>query len=86
MLRRFTEDDIQDLFEMRSDPRMIEYTDSCLDENLAETRKYMATMDEGFDKGQWILWVIELRETGKVIGSISVWNWMETSKPDSARH
>lgn len=74
ILRRIAEQDLADLFRMRSDPRMIEFTDSRLDTDPKETGKYLAVMDQGIDDGKWLLWAITSKETGKVIGSVSIWN------------
>lgn len=72
-LRRMNHSDINDLFEMRSDPRMIEHTDSKADDNKEETKAYIDKMNKGIDKGKWIIWAIEHKASGKVIGSISIW-------------
>lgn len=73
-LRRMEHSDIGDLFEMRSDPRMNEYTDAKLDESEDETRAYIDKMNRGVDDGKWIIWAIEHKQSGKVIGSVSIWN------------
>lgn len=73
-LRRMAAEDTEDIFQMRKDPRMIEFTDSKLDENLEETSSYIAKMDSGVEEGKWIIWAIEHKSSKKVIGSISIWN------------
>lgn len=70
-----TDKDAQDIFEMRNDPRMIEFTDSSLDKNIEETKSYIVKMNGGVEKGQWIIWAIEHKQAKKVIGSISIWNF-----------
>lgn len=77
LLRRMNHDDINDLFEMRNDPRMIEDTDSIIDETKEDTRAYIDKMNKGVDEGKWIIWAIEDKSSNKVIGSISVWNFNE---------
>lgn len=74
LLRRMDYKDIDDLFEMRKDPRMNEYTDAKLDENPVETKEYIDKMNKGIDDNRWIIWAIEHKESNKVIGSISIWN------------
>lgn len=66
--------DAGDLFKMRNDPRMSEYTDTKPDENLEETIAYIDKMNKGIDDNKWIIWAIEHKESNKVIGSISIWN------------
>jgi len=72
-------EDAEDVFQMRKDPRMIEFTDSKLDESLEETNSYIAKMNRGVDEGRWIIWAIEHKQSKKVIGSISIWN-MDTEQ------
>lgn len=74
VLRRMTRDDVDDVFEMRRDPEMHLYTDTKPDETPVETKAYVDKMNAGVDAGKWVIWAIELRETGRVIGTISIWN------------
>lgn len=74
MLRRMNYNDIDDLYEMRRDPGMNEYTDTKPDETIDDTRAYIDKMNKGIDDNKWIIWAIEHKESGKVIGSISIWN------------
>lgn len=74
LLRRITHNDTYDIFQLRKDPRMNEYTDSRLDESQEETEVYINKMNKGIDEGKWIIWAIEHRQSKKVIGSISIWN------------
>lgn len=73
-LRKMTPEDTEDIFQMRKDPGMIEFTDSRLDESKEETKSYIAKMNKGVDEGKWIIWAIEHKPSKKVIGSISIWN------------
>ena len=74
ILRRMNYNDIHDLFEMRKDSRMIEYTDTKLEKTLEETKVYIDKMNKGIDDNKWIIWAIEHKKSKKVIGSISIWN------------
>jgi len=78
-LRKMIAEDAEDVFQMRTDPRMIEFTDSKLDDSLEETNSYIAKMNRGVDEGRWIIWAIEHKQSKKVIGSISIWN-MDTEQ------
>lgn len=73
-LRKMQPSDAADLFEMRSDPRMHEYTDTLPDRSMDETTAYIAKMLDGVAKNQWIIWTIEHKASNKVIGSVSIWN------------
>ena len=73
-LRKMTPEDTDDFFQMRNDLRMIEFTDSKLDESFEETSSYIEKMNKGVEEGKWIIWAIEHKPSKKVIGSISIWN------------
>ncbi len=74
ILRKMSYNDINDLFEMRKDPRMNEYTDTIPDATTDETKIYIDKMNKGIDDNKWIIWAIEHKQSNKVIGSISIWN------------
>jgi ribosomal-protein-alanine N-acetyltransferase len=74
ILRKMSYNDINDLFEMRNDPQMNEYTDTKPDVTIDETRIYVDKMNKGVDDNKWIIWAIEHKQSNKVIGSISIWN------------
>lgn len=73
-LRRMAQSDGEALFDMRRDPEMHLYTDTKADQNLDETLAYIDKMNKGVDEDKWVIWAIELLETGVVIGSICIWN------------
>lgn len=74
ILRRMERRDLPDLFFMRSDPRMVEFTDSVPDVRIDDTEAYLEKMDKGIDEDRWIIWAIEHQDSKKVIGSICIWN------------
>lgn len=74
LLRRISQDDADDMFEMRKDPLMNEFTDTKPDAAIEETRNYIDKMNKGVDNNEWIIWAIEHKQAGKVIGSICIWN------------
>ncbi|MFZ5353648.1 MAG: GNAT family N-acetyltransferase [Bacillota bacterium] len=74
MLRRITQEDAEDIFKMRNDPQMHEFTDTKPDTDIEESRAYIDKMNKGIDEDKWIVWAIEHKPSGKVIGTISVWN------------
>ncbi len=73
-LRRIAPKDLEDLFEMRTEPGFIEFTDRLLDKSREETKSYMEKMHQGVSDGEFIIWAMEHKETEKVIGTISIWN------------
>lgn len=78
-LRRIAPKDLEDLFEMRTESGLIEFTDNVLDRTREETKLYMEKMHQGVSDGEFIIWAMEHKETEKVIGTISIWNirWEE---------
>ncbi len=74
ILRRIKYEDTHDIFAMRSDPKMNEYTDTKPDESPEETKAYIEKMNKGVDENKWVIWAIEHKQSKKVIGSISIWN------------
>ena len=73
-LRRIAPKDLEDLFEMRTEPGFIEFTDRLFDKSREETKSYMGKMHQGVSDGEFIIWAMEHKETEKVIGTISIWN------------
>lgn len=74
LLRRMNYKDIPDLFDIRSNPKMIEFKDGKIEENYDETKAYIDMMNKGINENKWIIWAIEHKTLHKVIGSISIWN------------
>lgn len=73
-LRRMAEKDLGDLFALRSNPAMSEFIDAEPDSDISETKAYLDRMNQGLDENKWLIWAIEYKQTGKVIGTISIWN------------
>lgn len=74
ILRRMGHNDINELFIMRKDPRMNEFTDAKLEESTNDTKIYIDKMNAGIDDNKWYIWAIEHKQSKKLIGSISIWN------------
>lgn len=74
LLRRMNYNDLNDLYEMRKDSRMHEFTDTIVDTNCDETKAYIDKMNKGIDENKWIIWAIENKQANRVIGTISIWN------------
>lgn len=75
ILRKMKEEDVDDLFNIRKDPEMHEYTDTMPDQSIKDTLAYMGKMAKGVEDGKWLLWVLESKLTGRVIGSLGIWNF-----------
>jgi len=75
ILRRMNDNDVCDLFEMRHDQILHEYTDTIPDKTVIDTKKYLSKMNKGVDDNKWIIWAIMHKQLNKVIGTISIWNF-----------
>lgn len=74
ILRRMRQQDVADMFAMRSDARMHQDTDTKPDESMDDTRIYIENMNKGIDANAWIIWAVEHKQVGRVIGTVSIWN------------
>ena len=77
ILRELSMEDGPDIFEMQSNPIMCEHNDTLPETQLEGSLKYIEKMVSGFRDEKWISWGIELASTGKVIGTICIWNFSE---------
>jgi ribosomal-protein-alanine N-acetyltransferase len=75
VLRHMSIADAEDVFRMRSDPRMHEHTDTQVDVTLEQTNTYIEKMDRGINENRWIIWAIEHKDSGKFAGTVSIWNF-----------
>lgn len=80
ILREMTTLDQVDLFTIRSNPLMHEYTDTLPDETIEQTKDYIEKMREGTATNRWIIWAIEHRASSRVIGTLGIWNIDEEQK------
>lgn len=81
ILRRPLMEDAADLFEMRSDPQVMQYIPRPLAKTLADVHELLAMIDGFVEKNERINWAIQWRETGKVLGMIGYVN----IKPEHSR-
>ncbi len=76
-IRKMTEKDAFDLFSMRSNPLLHLHTDTAADQTIEDTLNYIHKMNDGMNQNKWYVWAIELKESKKTIGTISLWNFNE---------
>lgn len=74
-LRKMIKEDAKDLFAIRSDPKMLEFTDGKVDETLDDTIYYITRMNQGIDENRWLIWAMIDKQSNKVVGTISLWNF-----------
>ena len=73
-LRRVERKDAQDIFSWSSDPLVARYVLWDAHQSLSETRQYIRFQRSRYREGFPASWVMELKSTGRVIGTIGfVW-------------
>jgi [ribosomal protein S5]-alanine N-acetyltransferase len=73
ILRDFTYSDTHDLYQIRSNPKVMEFMDSQTHKSLTDSREMITLMLDSFIKEEGINWAIENKYTGKMIGYIGFW-------------
>ena len=72
-LRQTEETDIDVIFRLRSDAVAMRYIDKPLAKCKDDVKEVMQRMQDGVKNNTGISWVIELKETSKMIGQIGFW-------------
>lgn len=65
--------DVQDLFLIRSDDRVIKFLDREKHKSIDDTKELIAKVKESYSKKEGINWVIKNRSTLQVLGHIGYW-------------
>ena len=80
VLRQMLENDAEALFELRSDPVMMQYFDRPLMASMEEALQFVTTTKQLFSENNGLQWAITLADNPQMIGTISFW------KIDKAHH
>ena len=70
LLRKLTNDDVEELFIMRSDKTRMKYVPRPVAKEKQEALDLIERINTGIDANQNINWVIELKETKQFVGTI----------------
>ncbi|MBK8493173.1 MAG: GNAT family N-acetyltransferase [Saprospirales bacterium] len=73
-LRQMNEADIQEIFFFHSDERIQEFIYRPKAETLEDIRHFIKKVIAGISNNEWIYWVLGLKPSGQVIGTICLWN------------
>lgn len=71
-LRRPVADDAADILIFRSDPEVMQYIPRPLATSIEDVKVFLNMMEESLAKNERINWAIEWKETGTVVGMISL--------------
>lgn len=75
-LRRIRPEDEHDIFALRSDETIHAFLDRPLAKHVSDARQFIHKINDGIADKKWITWAIVLNETGKLIGTICLWNFI----------
>ena len=72
-LRKMTRDDADEIYFLRSDPRVMRYIDRIPAKNVEDAIIYIDDMNARMDRNEVILWAITLRPDTKLVGYVCLW-------------
>ncbi len=72
ILRKIKKSDCRDLYEYCSDPISSRYSDWTPHEDITVTKQFIKSLLKSEHHGEYFMWCIQLKETGKMIGSVSI--------------
>ncbi len=75
ILREIRVDDADFIFEYKSNPKNSLFTSNKIHNSKEDTYKFIENMNNGVEKQDWLVWMIELKLTHEPIGIISLWNF-----------
>src|SRR6187402_761002 len=70
LLRRMTNDDVNEVFELRSNPETMKYIPRPLAKNNEDALAHIATINTNIDNNVGINWAITLKDNPKLLGII----------------
>ena len=74
--RNFNENDAFDLYQIRSNDKIMEYMDVYKLASAEEARKLIASVNEAYEKKQGVSWAIIEKSTSQIIGYFGFWKIM----------
>jgi ribosomal-protein-alanine N-acetyltransferase len=74
VLRQLTPDDTKAIFALRSDENVLKYTSITAPKTLDDAAAYIEKILNLQRSGEGIMWGIGLKNEGKLIGNICIWN------------
>lgn len=74
LIRRLTDNDTEAIFRIRSDKKVNKYIDRPVPSNPNDIIAFIKKINDGIDLNEAIYWVITLKPTQELIGTICLWN------------
>ncbi len=79
-LRPLTLNDEQEIFDIRSNPDVIRFTNRKAAEQLSEAIYFINWINSGISQTKWLYWGITLPEDNRVIGTACMWNFSDDGR------
>jgi ribosomal-protein-alanine N-acetyltransferase len=73
VLRELEEEDVDEIFILRSDPRIMKYLDRAPAISADEAKKFIDLNNDSLHSGNGICWAISIKGDTKLIGTIAIW-------------
>lgn len=73
ILRPLNSNDTQDIFDLRSNPAIFQYTDMTPYESIKRAEKFIRSVVKDVNKREVYFWGVEVE--GKIVGTICLWNF-----------
>jgi [ribosomal protein S5]-alanine N-acetyltransferase len=79
-LRRVSEEDVKHIMFLRSDPEVNKFVNRPTPKNTDDVLEFIDKLENQFEAGLGIYWVITLKDKEDMIGSICLWNFSADRK------
>jgi len=73
-LRQLTLNDVLEIFELRSDERVLQFFIISKCKNLDEAKQFIEMINGGTNRNEWIYWDITERGNNKLLGTFCIWH------------
>lgn len=74
LLRKVNEKDVNEIFFLRSDGRVMKYFDRTPAKSLDDASNFIKLITEQLQNNEAVTWALELKENTNLIGTICFWN------------
>ena len=77
ILRKLSDDDKNEIFLLRSDPKVNQFLDRPRPADISEAIEFIEKINRAIDNNESLYWAICLKEIPKLIGTICLWNFSD---------
>lgn len=75
LLRKLVMEDAEDLFKYASEPSVSRFMPWGVHKTIDDSKGFLASILEAYERQQKLTWAIQLKQTGKMIGTIDYVSW-----------